>query len=270
MTENKMIQKETNPLFEEKNDVAVIQQPVAVDDEIDLGKLAGVLFERLHYIILCFVVGGLLFNLYAYLMIHPTYQSSAKLYMVSASEDSVVNFSDLNIGQALTSDYEELIFSYPVMDEVIEKMGLDMDSSGLAGMITIENPENTRVLVITTTARDAQLAMDITNTLVDVVRDYLPKTMSTTKPNVVQYGRLKPQRVGPSYMKYTFLGALIFAGVYCVIILAIYLMDDTIKGGEDLEREFGLVPLAMIPENDVYLEEESEYKKTLFGRRKKI
>ena len=30
-------------------------------------------------------------------------------------------------GSSLTKDYEDLILSYPVLDQVIEKLGLDME-----------------------------------------------------------------------------------------------------------------------------------------------
>ena len=58
-------------------------------------------------------IGAVLFNAFAYFLIKPTYQSTAKLYVVSASDDSIVNLQDLNIGSSLTKDYEDLILSYP-------------------------------------------------------------------------------------------------------------------------------------------------------------
>lgn len=230
------------------------------EDEIDLLKIGKMLFERLHYIILCFLLGAIIFNAYSYFMIHPTYQSTAKMYMVSASEDAVINFSDLNIGQALTSDYEELIFSYPVMEKVIEELDLKMDTKDLTRMITVNNPENTRVLYITTTSNNPKNARDITNTLVDVIRTYLPDTMNTVEPNVVQYGKIEPQKVGPSYFKYTVLGGIFGAGIFCLIIFVIYLKDDTIKNSEELEQEFGMVPLTVIPDSDVISGEISKKK----------
>lgn len=57
--------------------------------------------------------------------IAPTYTSVAKMYIVSASDDSVVDLTDLNIGKALTLDYEDLMLSYPVLDQVIEQLDLD-------------------------------------------------------------------------------------------------------------------------------------------------
>ena len=68
--------------------------------------------------------------------IQPTYQSTSKLYVVSTSDDSVVNLNDLNLGTSLTSDYEELMLSYPVLNRVIEKLNLDMDYETLRDRCT--------------------------------------------------------------------------------------------------------------------------------------
>lgn len=240
------------------NDVIVVSADSIDDDTIDLGKIFGMLLDHVQYIILCFLIGALLFSAYAYFMKHPTYQSTAKLYAVSASDDAVVNIADLNIGQALTKDYEELIFSYPVMEEVIDKLNLDMTAGKLSSMIEIENPEDTRVLRITTTANDAKLAQKITNTLVESLRTYLPRAMSTTKPNIVQRGKLEEGKVGPSYLKWLLIGGVLFAGIYCIILIIRFLLDDTLKTAEDLENEFGFAPLTVIPENDIFIEDEEK------------
>lgn len=244
------------------NDVIVVSTDSIDEDTIDLGKIFGMLLDHIQYIILCFLVGALLFSGYCYLAKHPTYQSTAKLYAVTASDDAVVNIADLNIGQALTKDYEELIYSYPVMEEVIDRLHLDMTSSQLSNMIEIENPEDTRVLRITTTAKDAKLAQKITNTLLESLRTYLPRAMSTTKPNIVQRGKLESNRVGPNYLKYLLLGGALFAGVYCIILIIRFLLDDTLKTAEDIETEFGFAPLTVIPENDIFIENDEKKKGT--------
>lgn len=232
------------------------------EDTMSLGKIFSMLLDHVQYIILCFLVGALLFSGYAYLTKHPTYKSTAKLYAVTASDDTVVNIADLNIGQALTKDYEELIYSYPVMEEVIDKLHLDLTSTQLSSMIEVENPEDTRVLRITTTARDAKQAQKITNTLIESLRTYLPRAMSTTKPNIVQRGKLETGRVGPNYIKFLLMGGLIFAGIYIVIITIRFLLDDTLKTAEDIEAEFGFAPLTVIPENDIFIEDEEKKKGT--------
>ena len=211
--------------------------------EIDLIDLAWALLDKLRYIILCFLIGAVLMNAYSYFLIRPTYQSTAKMYVVSTSKNSVVDLNALNIGTSLTADYEQLMLSYPVLEQVINKLNLDMNSDALKGMITLENPQDTRILNINVTSTDPKQARDIANTLMD-----LPKTMSTNAPNVAQKAKIADRKAGPSYTKYTMIGALAGAFLYCMYIVVKYLMDDTIHTADDMEKYFDIVPLAVIPD----------------------
>lgn len=228
--------------------------------EIDLIDLAWALLDKLHYIVLCFLLGAVLLNAYSYFLVRPTYQSTAKMYVVSASKNSVVDLDALNIGTSLTSDYEQLMLSYPVLEQVINKLNLDMNSDELAKMITLENPQDTRILNINVTSTDPKQARDIANTLMDVSVDYLPKTMSTNAPNVAQKAKIADRKAGPSYTKYTMIGALAGAFLYCMYIVVKYLMDDTIHTAEDMEKYFDIVPLAVIPDMETLAEGKQQKK----------
>lgn len=243
-------------------------QNVEEDMEIDLIDLAYTLLDKIHYIILCFLIGAVLFNAYAYFLVEPTYTSTSKMYVVSASSDSVVNLSDLNIGTSLTADYEQLMLSYPVLEQVIDELNLDMDSESLAKMISLDNPSDTRLLNITVTSTDPVQARDIANKLMEVSIEYLPRTMSTNPPNVAQSAKLAIRKAGPSYTKYTMMGAFVGALLYCAYLVFIYIMDDTIHTPEDMERYFGVVPLTAIPDGDVYQDEDDMKKRRKKGMKR--
>ena len=192
-------------------------------------------------------------NAYSYFLVRPTYKSTAKMYVVSASKNSVVDLDALNIGTSLTADYEQLMLSYPVLEQVINKLHLDMDSDTLAKMITLENPTDTRILNINVVSTDPKSARDIANTLMDVSVDYLPKTMSTNAPNVAQKAKLADH-------KYTMIGALAGAFLYCMYLVVKYLMDDTIHTADDMEKYFDIVPLAVIPDVEELASEKQQKK----------
>lgn len=237
--------------------------------EIDLIDLAWALLDKIHYIVLCFLIGAVIMNAYSYFLVRPTYKSTAKMYVVSASKNSVVDLDALNIGTSLTADYEQLMLSYPVLEQVINKLNLDMDSDTLAKMITLENPTDTRILNINVVSTDPKSARDIANTLMDVSVDYLPKTMSTNAPNVAQKAKLADHKDGPSYTKYTMIGALAGAFLYCMYLVVKYLMDDTIHTAEDMEKYFGTAPLTTIPDSAQVEDMEEEYYKNKKKGKKK-
>ena len=228
--------------------------------EIDLIDLAWALLDKIHYIVLCFLIGAVIMNAYSYFLVRPTYKSTAKMYVVSASKNSVVDLDALNIGTSLTADYEQLMLSYPVLEQVINKLNLDMDSDTLAKMITLENPTDTRILNINVVSTDPKSARDIANTLMDVSVDYLPKTMSTNAPNVAQKAKLADHKDGPSYTKYTMICALAGAFLYCMYLVVKYLMDDTIHTADDMEKYFDIVPLAVIPDVEELASEKQQKK----------
>lgn len=250
-----------------KSNSAGLRQDIRGDQEIDLIDLAYALLDKIHYIILCFLIGAVIFNAYSYFMIHPTYTSTAKMYIVSASNDSVVDLTDLNIGTSLTADYEQLILSYPVLEQVIDEMNLDLTYEQLLNMIVISNPENTRILNVTVTSISPEQARDIANKLIEISIKYLPETMSTNAPNIAQKAKLADRKAGPNYTKYTMMGALLGAVLYCAYLVVMYLMDDTIHTPEDMEKYFGVVPLTTIPDSELWNDErEKRKRKSLFGK----
>ena len=258
-------QEENSPEFEVikgGRTISPMNFSEGMDDEaeIDLVEIGWTLLDKLHYIVLSFLIGAVLFNAISYFCIEPTYKSTAKMYVVSASKNSVVDLDALNIGTSLTADYEQLMLSYPVLEQVINKLNLDMDSDELAKMITLDNPQHTRILNIDVISTDPKEARDIANTLMEISVDYLPKTMSTNAPNMAQKAKLPDIQDGPSYMKFTLIGAFLGAFLYCLYIVIKYLMDDTIHTAEDMEKYFDIVPLAVIPDIEA-LQELKEYKK---------
>lgn len=237
--------------------------------EIDLLDLAYMLMDHWHHLLLCLLAGALALNAFAFFFIEPTYESTAKLYVVSTSDDSVVNLNDLNLGTSLTSDYEELMFSYPVLNRVIEKLKLDMDYEDLAKLYTLNNPSDTRVLQITATTTDPQLSMDLAETMAEEAVSYLPDTMSTKAPNIAQHAKLPEHKAAPSYFKFTVIGGLLGLLICAGILIVRYLMDDTIHTAEEMEKYFGLVPLTTIPESSKVKSYDGEEEYSSRKRRKR-
>ena len=152
----------------------LLQEQDNSESTIDLVDLFYALFRKLHYIVLSVLIGAVILNAFSYFFIKPTYQSTAKMYIVSASKDSVVDFSDINVGTSLTSDYEQLILSYPVLSKVLVNLDLDWSIAELKSCITIDNPDDTRILNISAITTDPRESMRIANEVMDISIKYLP------------------------------------------------------------------------------------------------
>lgn len=228
------------------------------DDAIDLVELFYLLWGYAWQIMLCLILGAAIaFGVTRFLMT-PKYEATSSIYIVSASNNSVVNLTDLQIGAQLTADYQELLLSRPLLEDVIANLDLKDDEGkkampvkALRDMIEVTNTADTRILKIKVTSPDPRQSADIANELVDQACIYLPEIMETEEPNLVEEAIPPETKSSPSYAKNLVLGGVIGAAVCCSVLIGRYLMNDTFVTPDDVQRYLGIQPLAVIPEGDL-------------------
>ena len=233
-----------------------VRRPPA-NDEIDLVEVFYLFWGHAWQIILCLILGAAAAFGVTRFLITPLYEATSSIYIVSASNNSVVNLTDLQIGAQLTADYQELMLSRPLLEDVIENLeltnaeGEPMTTRALEDMIAITNATDTRILAITVTSPDPQQAADIANELVEQACIYLPQIMETDEPNLVEEAIVPTQKASPSTARNVVLGGMLGAILCCGVLLVRYLMNDTFMTPDDIQRYFGVQPLATIPEADL-------------------
>ncbi|MBO4299523.1 MAG: hypothetical protein J5998_12090, partial [Clostridia bacterium] len=102
--------------------------------EVDLLELFYRLVENIRYIIAAALLGVLLAWLYTTLMVDPLYTATSKLYVLNAG-DSAINLSDLQIGNYLAADYQEVFKNWHVHEMVIDRLGLPYSYKKLGSMV---------------------------------------------------------------------------------------------------------------------------------------
>ncbi len=219
--------------------------------EIDLIELFGYYMTKIWWLIGAFLIGALLAGLITHFAITPKYTATAKMYMVSSSSQSVVDLTDLNIGQSISGDYVELLKTRPIVEGVIEEQNLPYSYNELVGMINLSIINNTRIIQINVTSTDKREAMDIANALAEKGVSELPKLMETPEPHIAEYAIVPVNKSAPSLTKNTIIGALLALIIMLAIFTVQFLMDDTFKYAEDIEKEFGVMPLTVIPEGKI-------------------
>ena len=216
------------------------------ETEIDLVEVFHALIAKIWLIILLAALGLGLMVGYTALFAKPVYSSSSTIYILTKTT-SITSLADFQIGTQLTQDYKVIITSRPVLEEVIGNLGLNMSYETLKKKITVNNPDNTRFLEITVTDNDAYLAKKIVDELTDVSVKNTASVMETQPPNIMDYGQVPESPIAPSMKKNGIIGGLLGLVLACAIIIIQYMMNDSIKTGEDVEKYLGLNVLGMIP-----------------------
>ena len=241
-----------------------------VEDEINLSELFFVLKRRLWIIILCFVIGaGLAFG-YTKFFVQPLYKSSSMIYIFSKTT-TVTSAIDLQMGKQLTVDFEILGKSRPVLERVISNLELDTDYESLLRTIEVTNPSDSRIIKITVTNSDPQLACDIANALAGTLASRVAEVIDTDKPSSVEDAVPAIRPSSPSKKKNTLLGGMIGGLLAVSIILIRYYSDMTVKDEDDVRKYLNLGTLASIPyEKSVYMSADTRKKKRRINRKARV
>lgn len=215
--------------------------------EIDLLELFHVLWSKALVIFLTAAAAGLAVMLVTQLFLTPRYQSTTKMYILTKQNSDTLTSSDLQASEQLTQDCAQMIRSRQVAEAVISNLNLDMKASELLEKISVETSTDTRIITIHAEDSDPYLACSIANSVRDLAAHEIQNVMNIEAANVFETANIPETPVGPSTVRNTLIGAALGFVAAVAVILISYLMNDTIRTADDVERYLHLSMLGIIP-----------------------
>ena len=218
----------------------------AAETEIDLAELFFRLLDAWKWIILAVVVGmGIAYGVESRKT--PAYRATSTIYVIGTGTD--LTLTTLQVGNYMMQDYVQVFDIWEVQDQVIRNLGLDMSYRDLRDMITVTNPSNTRMLNISASSADPELAANVANEFATVVSNYISDTMKTDKPSIMSVALVPTNPYNISRLKAMLIGAMLGFLIVAAVVTVIMLTDDRVKNAEDIYKYTGLTNLAIVPLN---------------------
>ena len=214
-------------------------------ETVDLTGMFFCILERFWIVLICAVLCGTLMGMTAKNNV-TTYSATSKLYIVN--KDSFgIKMADLQLGTALTSDYQEVFKTWEVHEMVIEELGLPYSYQEMQSMLTVSNPEDTRVLYITVTYPDAKMAAEIANSYAKAAKTFISKTMDGVEPSDFSIALEPTVGYGTSVLVSAVIGS-VGGGVLAVAILALlFVLDNRPRSPEAIQQYGGIPTLSVLP-----------------------
>ena len=188
----------------------------------------------------------------------PTYSSTATLYVLRESTSGKDTTSaDVSIGTYLVKDFNVLITSDKILDYVREVKGFMIDKPTLKRMVSVSNPDGTRILQIKINAGTPKSAQNLANAFAEATDLYFNELFSG---GVTSEG-VQAQKVisvwgeatysenisNPiSTLKILLVALLAAFGVYAIFFI-VFIFDDKINDADDVQKYLGLSLLGEIP-----------------------
>ena len=183
---------------------------------------------------------------YTKLICTPLYDSTAKIY-IGRTTDQKVTSTDFAISNYLARDYAELIADRAVLAEVIDRLDLKMSVSALRGCITIDNPENTRIIEVKVRTADPRNSMQIAECVCEVSQDKIVELLNTDAVNIISDAYMPTAPSSPNLGRNLLLGGMVGIALSLLLLVLASFFNDKLRSVEDVEKYLGLSVLATIP-----------------------
>lgn len=216
---------------------------------LTLVDIVRMMLKRWWIILIAFLVGGAAFFSYSNYLAVPAYTSSGSLY-VNNMRDKMsenVNMADMATSQMLVFTYVELLQSNTFMTTVAEKCGLGYDAKQISQMVSMVPKNETEIMQVTAVAYDPAHAQTIVNTILMNASEEIDRIIKGGSVEIIDFGNLPENPSSPQVMLNTVIGAVFGAALAMGIILLLEMLDNRIKGEEDLSKHFKYPILGNIP-----------------------
>ena len=186
---------------------------------------------------------------YSYYYKKPQYNSSVTVLLTGdeAQGEKQVTQTDLNLNSGLISTYGSIAKSANVLSKVIENLGLDISVKNLQKNLTVAEIKNTQFLKITVENSNPETAMKIANEISTVFVEQIKTIYNIQNINIIDTAEISNTPCNINHIKD--MAIALMAGIFAsgVLILILYILDDTIKSEKDIPVNLKLETIGTIP-----------------------
>lgn len=221
--------------------------------EIDLLRLAKLLWRRAWIIVAATILVGTLSFGYSKLFITPRYESRALMYVNNSSisvggASLTFSSSQLSAAKSLVDTYAVILKSRTTLNAVIRKTGVDYTYEELNSMVRAASVNDTEIFAITVNSADPEEAEMLANAIADILPDKISDIVEGSSVSVVDRAVVSTRKVSPSNSRYAAIGLLLGFFLSSAIVILSDLFDDVIRNDDYLTQTYDIPILGIIPD----------------------
>lgn len=224
-----------------------------MEETISLKELFYILKKRLAMILVIAFGAAIVSAIISFFFMTPIYQSSTQILVnQKKQEGAMIQAGEIQTNIQLTNTYKVIIKSPVVLDQVNEKLHLNMTAQALTEKINVANEKDSQVISVTAEDKDPKLACDIANATADVFKGEVAKIMNVDNVTVLSKAEVAENQspIKPRPMLNVVIAFVV--GLMAAVGLAFLLeyLDNTVKKEEDVESLLGLPVLGIVARMD--------------------
>ena len=226
-----------------------------MDDNFEQGyavvvlELLQALKEKIALILAAAILAAALGWGFSAFLVPKRYEASVNMIVNTRTEiTGVVTSDSISSARNLADTYAIIIKSNKVLNQVIDRLGLQMSFEELYDIVSVNDINNTQVMKIAAQCSDPALAEQIVQTISEIAPAIVADAVEAGSCKVVSdvYTAQKP--ISPSPLRNAALYGAAAMLLVCAAIVLRELFNDQIIDDGDLEKKLGIPALGVIPD----------------------
>ncbi|MDD3176920.1 MAG: Wzz/FepE/Etk N-terminal domain-containing protein [Atopobiaceae bacterium] len=176
------------------------------------------------------------------------YTASTTVYVLSNSSSSSSSsnsmYTDLSASQMLSNDVVTIIKSSNVKKAVADSLGISNLSSYT---LSVTSSTTTRVVSLSVTGPDAQVAADVANAYVSAASDVAKSAMGVEAINTIDAAQAPSSASGPNRLMYVLVGFVAGLLVAVAYVVLRDMLDTRARSGHEVEELLGVPVVGHFP-----------------------
>lgn len=219
--------------------------------DIDLTKIFEMLKKKAIFIVAVGIIGAILSACVTNFFIEPQYTASVKLYAYSNTDNKIgantnISSGELDASQKLINTYLVIIKSDAFLEKVADNVG-NVTGGQLKSMIQCSQIEDTVAFSVSVTSTSPEFATTIANTVAELCPDEIIRVLKVGGVEVIDYATVPSSPTSPNMLKNVVIGFAAGFIVAFLYFLVLEIFDTKIHDRSDLEKEFDIPILGVIP-----------------------
>lgn len=219
------------------------------NEEIDIKRIIEIIFSKKLIITLIILLNVTLGYVYSYYYKKPEYKSSVTILLVADENktDKSLTQTDVNLNNGLISTYSSIAKSSSILQKTIQNLNLDIPVSKLEQNVEAKQINNTQFLEISVKNESPERAKNIANELAEVFTEQIKEIYNLQNISIVDKAETEENPCNINHMKDMIIFG--FAGIVLsiIIVMIIYMFDDTVKDQKDIEKNIKLRTIGTLP-----------------------
>lgn len=217
-------------------------------EEIDLKELFDFVKGKIGLLVIITVSVCLLGCIYGLFIQKPMYKSYTTVILAGneSSSNTSITQGDITLNKNLVDTYAEIVKSRRVLDQVINELGLETTFSTLSNQISVDAVNNTEIIKINVSDRDAKKARNVANVTAKYFTKEVEDLYNMNNVNILDEAIEADAPYNINVIKQVTIYFILGLVIACGVLFVIFYFDRTIKSVEQIEQKIKLPILGCV------------------------